>query len=370
MRAQIVVHAVVQAVSGARGMVFASMVLACWHGSIAKISISNDFARGTQQLSRMILICLTLAVFGLGAMTAAGLLGPWSTVADAFMHFRIHLAIVALLLAACALPVIWQLSAFSAIIALVNLGLAFSYDQSPRVAPAGGAALKVMTINVLYRVDNDEQILAQIAKESPDIVFFQELTRARQGLLTRLQALYPWQISCAGAWRCDVAIVSRHRWTQAQAQPVGATMTKLAWARFGPEWGNTLVASVHLKWPLVSDQTAELQSVTSFLSGHGGPIIVAGDLNSAPWSAAVRSFTRDSHLNSAGRFVPTWPRRTFGEGRSCVLCVPQLQIDHVFVSRQFRVLAVRPGSDVGSDHLPLIAELELPRTLAAAIGSP
>jgi endonuclease/exonuclease/phosphatase (EEP) superfamily protein YafD len=317
----------------------------------------------------MILICLTLAVFGLGAMTAAGLLGPWSIVADAFSHFRVHLAIVALLLAACALRVNWQLSAIATAIALVNFGLAFSYDRSPSVASIGGKALKVMTVNVLYRVDNDEQILAQIAAEAPDIVFFQELTRARQGLLTRLQALYPWQVSCAGTWRCDVAIVSRHRWEEAQARPVGATMTKLAWARFGPEWSNTLVASVHLKWPLVSDQTAQLQSVTTSLANHAGPVIVAGDLNAAPWSAAVRSFTRQTHLSSAGGFVPTWPRRTFVEGKSCIACTPQLQIDHVFVSSQFRVLAVRSGTDVGSDHLPLIAELELPRTLAAVAAS-
>jgi endonuclease/exonuclease/phosphatase (EEP) superfamily protein YafD len=321
-------------------------------------------------LSRLILICLTLAVLGLGAMTAAGLFGPWSVAADAFSHFRIHLAIVALLLAACALSLNWQVSAIAAVIALVNFGLAFNYDRSPRVRSADGTALKVMTINVLYRVDNDEQILAQIAVENPDVVFFQELTRARAGLLDRLQALYPWQISCAGDWKCDVAIVSRHRWESAQAQPVGATRTKMAWARFGPEWSNTLVASVHLQWPLVSDQSAQLQSVTKFLANHRGPVIVAGDLNAAPWSAAVRSFTRQAHLFSAGGFVPTWPRRTFGQGQSCVLCVPQLQIDHVFVSTQFRVLSVRSGADVGSDHLPLIAELELPRSLAATSTLP
>ena len=264
----------------------------------------------------------------------------------------------------------WQLATVAVIICMVNLGLAFTYDRSPHVASSGGTPLKVMTVNVLHRVDNDDQIVAQIRAENPDVVFFQELIGARQGLLKRLEALYPWQISCTGAWRCDVAIISRHRWLTAQARPVGESMTKLAWARFGPELGGALVASVHLKWPLISDQTAQLQSVTNFLSSHPGPVIVAGDLNAVPWSAAVRSFTRQAHLNSAGGFVPTWPRRTFVQGAPCMICIPQLQIDHVFVSPQFRVLSVRAGADVGSDHLPLIADLELPRTLAAASSSP
>lgn len=341
-----------------------------WLGPLKGALISTDAEQGIYQVLRVFLVCLVLAILGLAIVTVAGMFGPWSVAADALTNFRVHLAILALFLAACALGANGQLAAMATVVAVVNLGLAFSYDRSPRVSPTGGKTLKVMTVNVLYRVENDDQILAQIAAEDPDVVFFQELTRARQGLLTRLQTHYPWQISCAGAWRCDVAIVSRHRWDTAQARPVGAAGTKMAWARFGSEWSNTLVASVHLQWPFVSNQMAQLQAVTNFLAGHAGPIIVAGDLNAVPWSAAVRSFTRQAQLHSAGGFVPTWPRRTFGEGQPCVLCVPQLQIDHVFVSQQFRVLSMRSGADVGSDHLPLIAELELPRTLAAASPSP
>lgn len=321
-------------------------------------------------MQRWIFNVSTLAILGLAACTITGLFGAWSVVADAFTHFRVHLAVLALLLAGCTLRVHRRLVAAAAVVAMINLGLAVTYDRSPLVVSAGGTVLKVMTVNVLFHVDNDDQIVAQIAVEAPDVVFLQELTWARQGLLKRLEALYPWQISCKGAWRCDVAIVSRHRWDAAQAAPVGETGTKMAWARFGPEWGGALVASVHLKWPLVSDQTAQLQSVSDALAGHAGPIIVGGDLNAAPWSAAVRSFARQTGLNSAGGFVPTWPRRTFVHGQPCVACIPQLQIDHVFVSPQIRVLSVRAGADVGSDHLPLIAELELPRALAAATSAP
>jgi endonuclease/exonuclease/phosphatase (EEP) superfamily protein YafD len=318
------------------------------------------------------MICVLISLTGLGLATAASLLGPWSVLADAFSHFRMHMAAGSLLLAGIAVALAGKsvdprLFGAALLIALINAGLSLAYDWAPRVASAGGPTFKVLTINVLHRVNNDDEILAQIAVEQPDVVLFQELNRARRSLLQRLQASYPHQISCAGTWTCDVAIVSRHPWEAAKAEPVSyqGHSAKLAWARFGAARGNLLVASLHLRWPLVSDQAAQLAAVRETIADHTGPMIVAGDLNAAPWSAAVKGFTRQSHLRSAGGFTPTWPRRNFANGTACTLCIPQLQIDHIFVSDNIRVLGVRAGPDVGSDHLPLIAELELPRQVAA-----
>ena len=325
-------------------------------------------------MSRIISFGLALGMIGVSIATVASLLGPWSALADAFSHIRMHAATVSLVIAAASLAVSWRMTAAAVLLAAINVGGTLTYEKAPRSASGGGGSLKVMTLNVLYRADNDAGILAQIAQEEPDVVFLQELTAARAGLLRQLLATHPWQISCAGdgpeaapgGWPCDVAIVSRHPWQAAEARPVGTASTKVAWARFGSEWHNALVASVHLKWPLFSDQAAQLSAIRGIVANHPGPVIVAGDLNAVAWSAAVRGFTRQSQLRSAGGFTPTWPRRTFVDGKTCLACIPQLQIDHIFVSRQITVRAVRTGTDVGSDHLPLIAELEMPRRLAAA----
>lgn len=310
--------------------------------------------------------CLAVALCAAAGATAIGLLGAWSVIADAFTHLRLHLALAALVLAALMLPLNRRWSAFGLAVALVNIGFVLTFSQAPRAQPGHGPSLKVMTVNVLYPVENDAQIIAQIAAEQPDVVLIQELTRARAGLLEKLRATYPWQVDCSQGWRCDVAIVSRHPWDAAEADPVGPTGTKLAWARFGPQWANLMVASLHLKWPLISNQSAQLASAREFLARHNGPVIVAGDLNAAPWSAAVQSFTRAARLTSAGGFMPTWPRRTTGQGQLCTLCVPQLQIDHILVSHHIGVVDVHRGQDVGSDHLPLLAVLRLPSSVAQA----
>ena len=331
-------------------------------------------------MSRFFYALAWTGLIALGVATAAGLLGSWSSLADAFSHFRLHVAAFALSLATLAVASAGMtrgrnLAVIGILVAIVNTTASLGLNEVAEAAPSGGTPLKVMTINILYSAANDDRIAAHVAAEKPDVLLLQELTRDRVGLLDRLRTAYPWQIHCGstdtgrGRWMCDVAIVSRVPWESARADALGGAGAKLATARFGAAHGGLLVGSLHLKWPLISDQAAQLRAVGNAISQHRGPIVLAGDLNAAPWSAAVRGFTRQARLREASRFTPTWPRRTFVGGRPCALCVPQLQIDHVLVSENIRVVGARSGADVGSDHLPLIAELELPRQIVDAAAA-
>ena len=191
-------------------------------------------------MSRYVVVCLAAALAGLTLTTSVSLLGAWSPVADAFAHLRMHMAAAALLIAAAAVLLDPRVALAGVLLALVNVGSSLAYDRAPQAVGSGGPGLKVMTVNVLYTVDNDDQIVAQIEAERPDVVLFQELTRKRRRLLERLEQTYPWQVSCggsrarplAGPWPCDVAIVSRLRWEASAAEPVGSAFTKFAWARF------------------------------------------------------------------------------------------------------------------------------------------
>jgi endonuclease/exonuclease/phosphatase family metal-dependent hydrolase len=52
-----------------------------------------------------------------------------------------------------------------------------------------------------------------------------------------------------------------------------------------------------------------------------------------------------------GYLIPTWPMRP--------LPLPQLGIDHIFASPELRITDVRAGNAAGSDHLPVLATIEL-----------
>ena len=82
--------------------------------------------------------------------------------------------------------------------------------------------------------------------------------------------------------------------------------------------------------------------------------VVLADLNQTPWSTAYRHLIRDARLQDARR--GQWPRKTWRPRRSWLVGLP---IDHVLYRGAVQVEQFRLGPDVGSDHLPLLADLAL-----------
>ena len=103
-------------------------------------------------------------------------------------------------------------------------------------------------------------------------------------------------------------------------------------------------------------RNAQLASLAERLKALPGPKAFIGDMNTTVWSPYLRDFTAASGLRNARQgfgVVPTWPMIWY-------LWPLQIGIDHCFVSRDVRVVNVRAGAAIGSDHLPLVVELALP----------
>lgn len=91
----------------------------------------------------------------------------------------------------------------------------------------------------------------------------------------------------------------------------------------------------------------QLAAVGAILAGFEGPTVLMGDLNLGP-----RSLTLIRSLGFIGAFGhPTLPRRLAGR-----------QIDHILVSPGLLLQRSWTISTAASDHLPLVADLELPQT--------
>jgi endonuclease/exonuclease/phosphatase family metal-dependent hydrolase len=86
-------------------------------------------------------------------------------------------------------------------------------------------------------------------------------------------------------------------------------------------------------------------------------IIFCGDLNAGPLSSVYRRLSRFLSDVQKGLKDTSKPKPTFPSRR------PLLRIDHMFVSNNFRVLGVQVpktiDTQLASDHLPVIADLEL-----------
>jgi endonuclease/exonuclease/phosphatase (EEP) superfamily protein YafD len=96
----------------------------------------------------------------------------------------------------------------------------------------------------------------------------------------------------------------------------------------------------------------QMQEITRIAAQSQPPLIVAGDFNAVPWAYTVRQLaelTDTYHIQPGPDTARTWfPFPFFG-----------LALDHVLVSGEWRVLNYRHGAQGGSDHLPIVVDVQL-----------
>ena len=83
-----------------------------------------------------------------------------------------------------------------------------------------------------------------------------------------------------------------------------------------------------------------------------------GDLNVTMWSPFYRSLAKISGLNNARQGFGILPTQSAILPQYAIFSAP---IDHCLISQEIKVKDFRVADNIGSDHLPIVAELLLPR---------
>jgi endonuclease/exonuclease/phosphatase (EEP) superfamily protein YafD len=204
----------------------------------------------------------------------------------------------------------------------------------------------VLTLNTWHAHPDASRLVAYLATAPADVVVLSEFGLDKRPLLARLKAVYPFQVDCA-EWACSLALLSRLPFEQAGIGRIVAEHSAFVWARLG---GAVTVIGTHLHRPSRDPWLHERQmsALAQFVRRIDGPLILAGDFNTSPWSHAFRMLTATTTLAPASVLLPSWPAWP----------LPQVALDHIFVSPDFRVAARGTGPTVGSDHLPIWAQIE------------
>ncbi len=114
------------------------------------------------------------------------------------------------------------------------------------------------------------------------------------------------------------------------------------------------------------DDTArngQIERLLEHLENEALPYLVAGDFNMSDQTAMYGELARtmgDSFREAGSGYGGSWPVSAMEEFTSLPDFVPALfRIDYIWHSRRFRALETWQGPELGSDHLPLAAMLEL-----------
>lgn len=292
---------------------------------------------------------VTLCFLPTLAVLLVGFLNRWWALADSFSHFRMH-AVLGLALAGLAYAIFRarRLALVAgAATALGVFGAAPALPFWPQGDDTETAKLKVVQFNTLFSNPTPDTSFAWIASAAPDVVMLQEVTTAntvkiRDALATAL----PYHVTCAFKAPFSVTVMSRlPKLGQGCVDGQG-----LAWMRIDVGGRPVTVVSFHAHWPAPFGQWAQVGLLSDALAALPQPVIIAGDFNAAPWSETVRRVA----AASGTELVPGF-RLTLRMAR-----VPFLPIDHILISPQLSAAHVHTGPPIGSDHLPVVAEIGLP----------
>ncbi|MCP9491768.1 MAG: endonuclease/exonuclease/phosphatase family protein [Solirubrobacteraceae bacterium MAG38_C4-C5] len=121
------------------------------------------------------------------------------------------------------------------------------------------------------------------------------------------------------------------------------------------------IANTHLQHNSAVERAAQVERIMELLADSEEPVVLTGDLNAVPGSPEIAPLSE--------RYDDAWLEGGEGDGFTFSAANPDRRIDYIFVSPQIDVESAEVVDTLASDHLPLVAELELPGRLVGSQGS-
>lgn len=259
-----------------------------------------------------------------------------------------------------------------AIAAVVILFGMMGFNVGWSKSASGGRTLRVLTCNVEKQAISPELLAIAIDNAQADVVALQEYFRGTPLI-----------------WPADWHVIERHEFILASRFPI---VERDSMNRPGKPWvmagvgytlelpeGEVRLFNLHLESPregleavlsrrqgidfqrtgeltqVIERRAMESERVARWIAGQSGPKLVVGDFNMPPesvifrrdWSGYADAFSR---VGFGLGFTKNSEKDGWSYGA---------RIDHLLVNDSWRVLRAWVGAHVGSDHLPLVAEVEL-----------
>lgn len=317
--------------------------------------------------------------FGIGILatllTFGSLLGQFHWTLDVLSHFHIQYTVLLLL----AMPILllipgrrWRgLILLPALLVNLFLVAPFFIEDQPATALATtrtAVPLRVMVMNISTSNAGYPQVVELIREREPDIIFLSEV---RADLVTLLQAelgnLYPVQHTEPSRFTLGVAILARDPTVTIQTvsadADIGRMRRRYLRADFLWEGSPVTLAGIHPLPPMRGEWAAvrnrEIGLMGQLANATENPFILVGDLNASPWSVAMRALLAETDLRYAADGDGIWPTWHLGQRFAGPLLGAPL--DHILVSPAWTVVDYTESGDIGSDHVPLQADVVMGR---------
>ncbi len=252
------------------------------------------------------------------------------------------------------------------------------HDAPP--APPGAAPIRVVEANVCNRTKPTDAAIASLRGERPDLLAILELTDGWEGALERVRGELPYAvIGSQSQLGSGLALYSRYPLRNSRVTVACEGADRQIEVTVDHPSGPIRVFVIHPLSPRSVERATlrdrELAILAERCAASDAPTLVIGDFNETPFGKTYASFIGRTGYEAArgvAGLAPTWPAEVDGWMMPAAVRIP---IDHVVMSRHFVANAFRVANHIGSDHMPIVADLafappDANRVAPALIASP
>jgi endonuclease/exonuclease/phosphatase (EEP) superfamily protein YafD len=342
----------------------------------------DDLSGGARLLGAIaypLKLVVQVGLLGAAIATLAPLLAHEMPVLAFFESFRLQLGVVGAVLAVIGLLFRPRWMVLLGVLAAAwNLVILWPYLPGWHAAPAAEepGALKVVSVNLWYRNDSYDAAVNYLRETDADVIGLVEVTPQWLTALQPLFERYPFRADCMQTMPpCEIMLLSKHPFKKSFAGRIEGKRPSIVWGEIDFAGKAIAVAETHFSWPLLpstdnvqatvagtlmpeplvgSDPLVQSQqgsALAQYIANLDEDLVLMGDFNSVPWSTTHQVFRAATGLHNEGPMVETWP--AWGPFWM------RLPIDHIFVRGGLERRNFRHGPYVGSDHLPVEAEIVL-----------
>lgn len=247
-------------------------------------------------------------------------------------------------------------------------------DRRDPKLPVDGC-IRLITANVDYTNADRAGAIDRLMEMQPHILAMVETDEQWDEDIERYRERYPYMVKALRELGRGMVLLSRFPIEQGEVRYLVDDDRPSIWAELClPDGGCLRLVVTHPPPPGLPKRRGsgrhsskkrdiELDIIASRVrSQPGHQWILSGDFNDVGWSGTTMRAKRVSGLRD--------PRVGRGMFSTFPASLPLLRypIDHVLVSNAFLLVGLQRLDDIGSDHLPLLADLELPAKRHADSG--
>jgi len=293
------------------------------------------------------------------AGTVAAVLGPWQWLLENLGAFRSQYFWLVMLGLLFARHKQLRIPASIFLLAAYCNGLAIGsvYWSGGGGTRNGKSDLRVIYANVLKTNDNYQPLLDLVARENPEVVILAEYDPTWAAACQPLRERFPYYIEDARQDYMGMACFSTLPPEELTVEYLSTSQLPSTRLKLHIGSESLTIFGAHPYPPLMGSWTAlrneELAAIALVAAQEPGAKLIIGDLNVTPDMHSFRQLCQFADVrDSRAGFGPcsTWP--TF-------FPLLGVRLDHALVSETIGVARHRTGPNIGSDHRPIIVDLQI-----------